>query len=131
MATEQPDEGGVPTEATNDAGVALVWIGAGLVLASWLIFEIIIGEYFVTNTSVVLAASLIVLPRIAPKAVRAMAPLWSFVKLLGYGLVLSGLVEFLDDIRFEGLEDFVSILGALVAYAGYVVVFFGARAIND
>lgn len=41
MATEQPAGA---TTGDNGSGVALVWIGAGLVLASWIVFEIIIAS---------------------------------------------------------------------------------------
>ena len=128
MATEQPT--GAAAEG-NDSGIALVWIGAGLVLASWIVFEIIVGEYFVSNVGLVLAASLVVLPRLAPRAVGAIAPLASFTKVVGYALAFSGVIELLDDLRFEALEDFASILGGLVAYAGYVLAFIGARNIKD
>lgn len=131
MATEQPDAGPSRTSSGNNSGIALVWIGAGLVIASWIVFEIIAGEYFVANVSLVLAASLLLLPRIAPKAIGAIAPLPAFTKVGGFALAFSGVIELLDDLRFDGLEDFVSVLGGLVAYAGYVVAFIGARAIKD
>ena len=129
MANEQPDAGA--SESGNDSGVALVWMGAGLVLASWVIFEIIVGEYFVSNVGLVLAASLVILPRLAPKALGRIAPLSALTKLGGYALAFSGVVELLDDLRFDGLEDFASVVGGLIAYAGYVLAFLGARNIKD
>ena len=129
MTAEQPDAG--TPQSGNDSGVALVWMGAGLVLASWVFFEIIVGEYFVSTLGTVLAASLILLPRLAPKAIGKVAPLSALTKLGGYALAFTGVVELLDDLRFDGLEDFASVVGGLIAYAGYVLAFLGARNIKD
>lgn len=114
----------------SKSGVALVWIGAALVLAAFVLFEIIAGEYFVTTTAVVLAAAILVLPRLAPDAIAAIATLPAFTKALGYFLALAGVVELLDDVRFDVLDEFVAIVGALVAYAGYGLAAYGARSIK-
>jgi hypothetical protein len=110
--------------------VALVWIGAGLVLASWVVFELIARDYFVTTVALVLAAAVVVLPRVAPRAVAAIAPLDAFTKVGGYALAFVGVVELLDDLRFESFDGIMSFLGGLVAYVGYVLAFAGARSIK-
>ena len=131
MSTEYPDAGSSSSGSDNDSGVALVWIGAALVLASWIIFEVIAAEYFVSTVSIVIAAVVLALPRLAPDAVGAIAPLGAFTKVGGYALAFTGVVELLGDIRFEYLDGFAAVLGGLIAYAGYVLAFFGARSIKN
>ncbi|MDH5372579.1 MAG: hypothetical protein OEX97_06515 [Acidimicrobiia bacterium] len=131
MSTEYSDAGASSSGSGNDSGVALVWIGAALVLASWIIFEVIAAEYFVATVSIVIAAVVLALPRLAPDAVGAIAPLGAFTKVGGYALAFAGVVELLGDIRFGYLDGFVAVLGGLVAYAGYVLAFFGARSIKN
>ena len=52
------------------------------------------------------------------------------MKLVGWALVLVGIVEVIIDVRFNAYEDFASIIGALAAYAGYAMAFVGARQIS-
>lgn len=126
MTSENYDAGA----SGDNSGVALVWIGAALVLASFVIFEVIAGEYFVTTAAVVLAAVILILPRLAPDAIGAIAPLPAFTKAAGYALAFAGVVELLADIRFDALDEFVAIVGALVAYAGYALAAYGAHSIK-
>ena len=51
-------------------------------------------------------------------------------EVLGYGIAVLGVFEALDDIRFDGYDNAGSVIGALVAYAGYAMAFFGARSIE-
>ena len=115
----------------NDSGVALVWIGAALVLGVWIIFEVIATEYFVTTVALVIAAAVLLLPRLAPDAIKAVAPLEALTKLGGYVLAFAGVVEILGDLRFEMFDGFVSVLGGVIAYVGYVLAFLGARSIKS
>lgn len=128
MTAENNDAISAGPEAKS--GVALVWIGAALILAVFVVFEVIAAEYFVTTTAVVLAAGILVLPRLAPDAIGAIATLPAVTKVLGYLLAFSGVVELLDDVRFDVLDEFVAIVGALVAYAGYGLAAYGARSIK-
>lgn len=109
--------------------LGMVEIGSSLVLGVFVVFEVIAGEYFVTNVALVLAAAALVLPRLAPRVVSTMGP--GFLKATGYLLAFTGVIEFLDDIRFDAYDGFVSVLGAVIAYVGYVVAFAGARSIQE
>lgn len=119
-----------PLEASRGR-LGLVEIGAYLVLAVFIVFELIAGEYFVTNVALVLAAAVVALPRLAPRVVDAIAPGPGFVKASGFLLAFTGAIEFLDDIRFDAYDGFVSVLGAVIAYVGYVAAFVGARSLQD
>ncbi len=106
----------------------LISLAALLVAGSWLIFEVIADEYFVTTVAVAIALLILVLPRIDARAITEIAPVYAFLQLSGYALAAVGVVEIIDEIQ-GGILDAggTSIIGALVAYAGYVLAFFGAR----
>ena len=115
----------------EQSGDTLVMWGALAVLASWVIFEVIVEEYFVSTLSTALAIFLVVVPRIDADAIRNLARPASIAKLFGYLLVAAGVVELVDDLRGNIFDaGGAAIFGALVAYAGYVLTFLGARKIE-
>ena len=69
-------------------------------------------------------------PRLDLDAITAIAPLPAVLRFLGYFLASVGVVEIIDELQ-GGILDAggASIFGALVAYAGYVLAFLGARKI--
>lgn len=111
-------------------GVSMVQLASYIVWAVFLIFEVITEEYFVGSVGLVIAAGIIGLPRLAPGAVEAIAPVTSFVKVSGYLLAFTGVIELLVDIRAEVYDGFAAILGAVLAYVAYVLAFMGARSID-
>ena len=131
MTAENSDANVSSSGSGNSSGVALIWIGAALVLGVWIIFEVITTEYFVTTVALVIAAAVLLLPRLAPDAIKAVAPLEALTKLGGYSLAFAGVVEVLSDLRFEVFDGFAAVLGGLIAYVGYVLAFVGARTIKS
>lgn len=127
-ATEQT--AGTPTMADFSGGEGMVALAGILLLVNWLIFELIATEYFIPYTILLMAVAAAVLPRVRRESVEKVHPLNVIMKVLGYGIVVIGVFELIDDIRFDGYEDFVSILGALFAYVAYAMAFFGARSIK-
>jgi hypothetical protein len=112
----------------GQSGENLVSLGALLVIGSWLIFEVIAEDYFVTTVAVGLGLLILILPRFDIDAITDIAPVPAFLKLAGYALALIGVVEIIDEIQGGILDAGGSaILGALIAYAGYVLAFLGAR----
>jgi len=121
------------TSATSNpladaSGDNLISLGALLVAGSWLIFEVIAEDYFVTTVAVALALLILVLPRIDVDAITNIASVSVFMTAAGYALAAIGVVEIIDEIQ-GGIFDAggSTIFGAIVAYAGYVLAFFGAR----
>lgn len=136
MTGESNEDAGSPAANTTgstagSSGVAMVSLGAALVVGAWLLFELIATEYFVTTVAVVIAALIIGLPRLAPGALAEIAPPPVFARVGGYALAIVGVVELLEDLRFDNFDGFISVVGGLVAYAGYVLAFVGARAIRS
>ena len=122
-----------PTSASsnplaNAAGENLISLGALLVAGSWLAFEVIAEEYYVTTVAVALALLVLVLPRIDVGAITDIASIPVFLTAAGYGLAAIGVVEVIDEVQ-SGVFDAggATIFGAIVAYAGYVLAFLGAR----
>lgn len=131
--TDEPNERADSPAAgtTGGSGVAMVSLGAALVVGAWLLFELIATEYFVTTVAVVIAGLVIGLPRLAPGALAEIAPPDVFARVGGYALAIVGVVELLEDLRFDNFDGFISVVGGLVAYAGYALAFLGAQAIKS
>ena len=126
--TEQSDASGSNNPLAGQSGENLVSLGALLVVGSWLIFEVIAEDYFVTTAAVGLGLLILILPRFDVEGITAIASVSAFLKLAGYALAFIGVVEIIDEIQGGILDAGGSaIIGALVAYAGYVLAFFGAR----
>lgn len=121
-------EGSVRQSASGTTMVQLASYG---IWAVFIVFEVIAEEYFVGSVGLLIAAAVIGLPRIAPSAVEAIAPIPTFTKVSGYLLAFAGVIELLIDIRAEVYDEFSAILGAVLAYAAYALAFVGARSIED
>lgn len=112
------------------SGEGMVAMAGLILLANFLIFELIMAEYFISYPLLLLAVGAAILPRLRRESVEAFHPLGHIMKVIGYSIVILGVFEILDDIRFDGYDEAAAIIGALVAYAGYAVAFLGARSIK-
>lgn len=129
--TEAAPATGEPTTASDFSGGEGMVAVAGLILiAVWLLFEVILSEYFVPTTAIVFAVAAAALPRLNRDSVEKVHRLNVLMKILGYGLAVIGLTEIIFDLREGGLEDLVTVIGALGAYVAYVMAFLGARSIE-
>jgi hypothetical protein len=115
---------------TGMSGETMVMAGAALVLSSYLIFQLISRDY--GNSGVTVAAAILVLAlfQFRPGWVTAIAPIPILLKTLGLIIATVGLLQFLGDVRSEIFDDFATILGAVIAYAGFILAFLGARSIK-
>ncbi len=82
--------------------------------------------------AVLLAIMAVTIPRANRSFIEKIAPVDAAMKAVGYLLGLFGIVLIATDLRFasSALDSAVEIIGALVAYAGYVAGFLGARSID-
>lgn len=112
------------------SGEGLVVFAGMVLVAVWLIFDVIVDEYGMDNLVPVLATVAILLPRLDRSSVERVLPLPLLMKLTAWALVLIGIVEVIGDVRSNAYEDIASILGALGAYAGYAMAFVGAKQIE-
>lgn len=135
MTTEEPADQGQASEVSaptlsTTSGEGLLTIGAGLALGVYVIFELIAGEYYQPWLVLTPAALILILPRVGRAATEQIAPMAVILKALGYVIAVTGLFDALNAIRFDGLNEGMEILGGLIAYAGYVLAFLGARSIK-
>jgi hypothetical protein len=136
--TPAPEPTATPPMAPQTAGSAMgsmsgetmVMAGAALVLASYVIFSLILRDYGQSAMTVTAAIFVIILFQVKPAWVTAIAPIPVLLKTLGYTIATVGVLEFLGDVRSEILDNASTIIGAIVAYVGYVLAFLGARSIK-
>lgn len=112
-------------------GQGMVALGGIILLAVWLIFDVILDEYGVLSFGVVLAATAALLPRLNRESVENIHPLPVLMKVIGYGLAFVGVIEIVEEV-VNGIfsADAATIIGALLAYAAYVIAFLGARSVE-
>lgn len=135
MSTEESAQPDQPSETPQPSlGAAaperLIMFGAVLVLGVYVLFELIMGEYFQSWITLVAAAFILILPRVDRSASDQVAPLPVLLKVLAYVVALGGLLQALNEIRFGDLDEVIEVVGALIAYAGYLLSFLGARSIK-
>jgi hypothetical protein len=110
----------------------MVAFGGGLIVAGWVLFEIILNDYYTAWVTLLLAVLAIMLPRASRAFVDKFAPMSALMKAVGYMIVILAAISLVEDIRFasSALDDFTEILGALVLYGGSAIAWLGARAID-
>ncbi len=138
-APDPPDQGGTEaapaaSEPTSDSdfsgGEGMVAVAGLILIGVWLIFEVILSEYGVPTIAILFAVAAAALPRLNRDSVEKVHRLNVLMKIIGYGLAVIGLTEIISDLRNEVFEDFVTVLGALGAYAAYLMALLGARSIK-
>lgn len=112
------------------SGEGLVAFAGLILLAVWLIFDLIVDNYDMDNVIAVIAAAGAVLPRMNRQNLEKIHPLPVLMKVVGWALVAFGLVEVILDIRFGVYDDFGVVIAALISYAAYAMAYMGARQIE-
>lgn len=131
MSADDHDDSAV-LEGAGDftSGEGLVAFAGIVLILVWLIFDLITDAYPMDNLVPVLGTVALVLPRLDRSTVERIMPLPTLMKIVGWALVLVGIVEVLLDVRAGIFDDLGTIIGALAAYAGYAMAFVGARQIQ-
>lgn len=135
---EQPEAAESAMSSMIDSmgqGERLLALGAGLAVLNYVLFEVILEDYFFTTT--LLLVSTVVLFAMWVKQNRPNAswpiPYRNLLWASGLAAGFLGFVEFLTDIRRSEalLDESVEILGALVLYAACVLMVVGARGLKS
>lgn len=131
-AEEMVDTEGGGSAAAFSSSEGMVALAGGLLILGWLIFGVLLNDYWISWIPLLLAILAVFLPRIDRDLPERIAPLPVLMKIIGYAIALIGVVAIIEDIRFSGsvFDEFTSILGALLSYAGYALAFLGARGIE-
>lgn len=130
VSPEERDSAAVQGAGDFTSGEGLVAFAGIVLLAVWVIFDLILDTYGMDNLVPVVATVAILLPRLDRANVERVHPLPLLMKMTGWALVFLGVVELLLDIRIGFYGHIGGIIGALAAYAGYVMAFLGARQIK-
>jgi len=129
-----PDDPGPAAAAPGPsmAGEQMASIGGALLVGSYLLFGLVLNEYWISWLPLLLAVFAVAIPRIDQDFVEKIAKPGVLMKVIGYSLGVIGLLTIIEDLRFfdSALDDALEIFGALVAYAGFVLAFLGARSIK-
>jgi hypothetical protein len=113
------------------SGEGLVAFAGIVIVVVWVIFSIIVAEYFIAWLMLALAVAAAVLPRLNRGTVEKFHPLPTLMKVIGYAIALIGVFALVEDLRFDEFNDIGDILGGLVTYAACVMAFIGARQIKS
>jgi hypothetical protein len=110
----------------------LVALGSVVLIGTWALFGVILNDYWVGWLALLLAVSSLLLMRAGGTFVEKLAPVPVLIKAIGYLLAIIGVFALIEDLRFSDgtLNEFPDVIGALAAYAGYVLAFLGARSIK-
>ena len=107
----------------------LIVFGGALLILNYLFFELILREYF-TSTVLLLVGGLVVAAAwIRHNRADASWPLpyeW-LMRVMGFTAGFLGLIEALDDLRFDVLDESSAIIAGLILYTAVVMMFMGAK----
>lgn len=127
---EERDSAALEGAGDFTSGEGLVAFAGIVLLAVWVIFDLILDTYGMNDLVPVVATVALILPRLDQANVEKVRPLPILMKVTGWALVFLGVVELLLDVRIGFYGHIGGIIGALVAYAGFVMAFIGARQIK-
>lgn len=140
MTTESepsmPDESASPASTASASvfttPVGMVALGGLVLVATYVIFGLAFNDYWVGWLALLLAVSSLLLLRGDNTFIEKLAPIAVLAKTIGYLLAIIGVFALVEDLRFADgtLNEFPDVIGALAAYAGYVIAFLGARSIK-
>ena len=121
------------TTAALNGGERIIALGAILIVADYVMFDVIIDEYFFfTGTLLATLFALVAIWRNhnRPGAEWPVSYAW-VLRGLGMTVGVLGAVELLQDLRRGFLDRPADILGALILYTGAFLMFWGARQLRD
>jgi hypothetical protein len=110
----------------------MVALGGTILIGTYVLFGLILNDYWVSWLAMLMAISSIVLLRAEGSFVEKLAPVPALAKTVGYLIAIVGALALIEDLRFfeSNLGEFPDVLGALASYVGYVIAFLGARSIK-
>lgn len=128
MVSESQPSDTPPTAPSSSAGGSgLMMIGAAIIVAGWVIFGVIMGEFPLLAVYVSVAA----LTLMSILGVGGLNLGDRTLKLLGYFMGLAGLVLLVGDLRFGFPDRVADNLANIVFYIGCLLMFVGARGLTD
>lgn len=116
------------TGARSGTGPGLLVIGAGLIVANWIILGLLAGEW--NPGAIYIALALMVL--LSAFNIGGISVSARTQRAIGIFVGLAALVIVLADLRFDGFpSDALRVVAYLVFVAGAALMFWGARELSD
>jgi len=112
------------------SGEGLVALAGIVLVAIWVIFDVFLDDYGVGSLTLLLAALVIIAPRMNRATVEKALPLPVVIKLAGYTLAFIGVIAVIEAIEEGFFEGAATIIAALAEYAAFAMAFIGARQIK-
>ncbi len=132
-AAPEPAPASPSMMAGLSSGERLLVLGAILLSGNYVLFELILNEYFMftgTLLVAVYALSTVWTRQKRTSATRALPYGW-LLRVLGYTAGFLGAIELLTDLRFGVLDRAGDVIGGLIGYTGAFLMFWGGRQIQD
>jgi hypothetical protein len=128
MTPENQPQPEATTPAKTMGSSGFLMIGSALIVAGWILFGLLIGEYAFSAVYVGLA----VLVLLSVLGMRGFGVGAGTQRTIGLFIGIAALLDILNDIRFDGFPDgFVDVLAYLVFVAGAALMFLGARGMKS
>ena len=128
MTPENQPQPEATTSAKPMGSSGFLMIGAALIVAGWILFGLLIGEYAYSSIYVGLA-SLVLLSVLGIPGFGISA---GTQRTIGLFIGIAAVLDILTDIRLGGFPDgFVDVLAYLVFVAGAALIFLGARGVKS
>lgn len=111
-------------------GEGMVAVAGMILIALWLIFDVITDDYAISTVALVLAIVVVIAPRM-PDATERMVRLPALMKASGILLGIVGAIEVIGNVESNLFDaGAITIIAALISYAAYATAFLGARSID-
>lgn len=121
---------GMPTGSDFSSGEGMVALAGMIMLGVWLIFDVFLDEYGLSDLEFLMAVAVVVVPRLNAASVEKVNAVSTIMKLVGYAIAIVGAFYVIGAIESGFYDDALTIIGALITYAAYAVAFLGARSIE-
>lgn len=112
------------------SGEGMVALAGMIMLGVWLIFDVFLDDFGLSDLEFLLAVTAVVVPRLNPAAVEKVNTVSTTMKMTGYAIAIVGAFYVIRAIESGFYDDALTIIGALITYAAYAVAFLGARSIR-
>ncbi len=130
MPLAHDDDAAVAGAGEFTSGEGLVSFAGIVLLAVWLIFDVFLDDWDISVVEFLLAATVVLVPRLARSNVEKVHAVPVIMKVAGYALAVIGVFYIIDAIEGGFYSGASTIIAALINYAAYVMAFIGARQIK-
>lgn len=127
---EEPVSEAPSTGDEFTSGEGLVALAGMVLLAVWVLFDVFLDDYGLNILELLLAATVVIVPRLPRESVEKVHPVPVVMKTAGYALALVGAFFIISALESGFYDTGATIIAALINYVAYGLAFLGARQIE-